>query len=212
MKILVTGKGGREHALITALNESPGKHEIYAWPAARPFSGSLTRLRSKISTNSSRGWLRQASALCVAGDESLLVTGDGLANLWRQRGHPLLGAAKESAQLEASKEFAKHFLTRHGIPTAGLRSPRRSVMPRPPPAKCPWFYSSTVSPREGRGCLHHAGDGGGVSHTVFVDRAFGPGRMVVEECLTGPELSVFCSIVDGRLPSPDTCARLQAHP
>ena len=55
----------------------------------------------------------------MAGEESYLVSGEGLANLCARHGIPCWGPPKESAQLEASKEFAKRFLVRHGLPTAG---------------------------------------------------------------------------------------------
>jgi phosphoribosylamine--glycine ligase len=198
MKILVTGKGGREHALITALSESPGKHEIYAWPG----SAAIFRIAHQTPVKNFEElvpWMAAAGIdLCVAGDESLLVTGDGLANLCEIAGIPCWGPPKESAQLEASKEFAKHFLTRHGIPTAGF-----SVAETLGDAQAATGKVPVVLKFDGLA----AGKGVAVCttpemveeflNTVFVDRAFGPGRMVVEECLTGPELSVFCSIVDG---------------
>lgn len=198
MKILVTGKGGREHALITALRESPGSHEIHSWP------GSAAIFRTALATPVKKfedlvPWMTQAGIdLCVAGDESLLVTGEGLANLCERAGIPCWGPPKESAQLEASKEFAKHFLTRHGIPTAGFAVAESLEQARAAAAKVP-----VVLKFDGLA----AGKGVAVCttpemveeflQTVFVQRAFGEGRMVIEECLDGPELSVFCSIVDG---------------
>lgn len=46
MKILVTGKGGREHALITALSESPGGHQLFAWPGSDAISALATRVEA----------------------------------------------------------------------------------------------------------------------------------------------------------------------
>ncbi len=198
MRILVTGKGGREHALITALQESPGAHEIFSWPG----SAAIFRTAQQTPVKDFDGlvpWMVEAKIdLCVAGDESLLVTGDGLANLCEAAGIPCWGPPKESAQLEASKEFAKHFLIRHAIPTAGFAVVETLEEARAVAAKVP-----VVLKFDGLA----AGKGVAVCttpemveeflQTVFVQRAFGDGRMVVEECLTGPELSVFCSIVDG---------------
>ena len=59
--------------------------------------------------------------LCVAGEESYLVKDEGLANACARVGIPCCGPVKESAQLEASKEFAKEFLLRHHIPTGQAR-------------------------------------------------------------------------------------------
>lgn len=118
MKILVTGKGGREHTLVTALTESPGSHEFYSWPGSDAIFGLAQHTPVK-SFDELVPWMVGAGIdLCVAGDENLLVTGDGLANLCARAGIPCWGPRKESAQLEASKEFAKEFLVRHGIPTA----------------------------------------------------------------------------------------------
>jgi phosphoribosylamine---glycine ligase len=198
MKILVTGKGGREHALVTALHESPGGHEIYSWPGSAAIF--LTARQAPVKDfDSLVPWMVQEGIdLCVAGDESLLVAGAGLANLCAKAGIPCWGPPKESAQLEASKEFAKHFLTRHGIPTASF-----AVAESLGDAQAAAGHVPIVLKFDGLA----AGKGVAVCTTpemvaafldkVFVQRAFGEGRMVVEECLTGPELSVFCSVVDG---------------
>jgi phosphoribosylamine--glycine ligase len=198
MKILVTGKGGREHALITAISESPGGHEIHSWPG----SDAIFRIAQRTPVREFAGlvpWMKEAGIdLCVAGDENLLVTGEGLANLCQAAGIPCWGPPKESAQLEASKEFAKHFLTRHAIPTAGFTAVETLEEARAAAAQVP-----VVLKFDGLA----AGKGVSVCttpemveeflDTVFVQKTFGPGRMVVEECLTGPELSIFCSIADG---------------
>lgn len=198
MKILVTGKGGREHALITALSESPGGHEILAWPG----SDAIFAIAGRTPVRDFAAlvpWMVEAGIdLCVAGDESLLVTGEGLANLCKAAGIPCWGPPRESAQLEASKEFAKHFLERHAIPTAKFAAVATLEEARAAATEVP-----VVLKFDGLA----AGKGVSVCttpemveeflETVFVQRAFGEGRMVVEECLTGPELSLFCSIVDG---------------
>ena len=59
--------------------------------------------------------------MCVAGEESYLVKEEGLANLCEQAGIPCWGPHKQSAQLEASKEFAKEFMLRHSIPTGAAK-------------------------------------------------------------------------------------------
>lgn len=198
MKILVTGKGGREHALVAALKESPGGHRIYAWPGSAAIFGTAQETPVREFEELVPWMVREQIDLCVAGEESLLVTGDGLANLCAQAGIPCWGPPKESAQLEASKEFAKHFLTRHGIPTASF-----AVVESIGDAHAATANVPVVLKFDGLA----AGKGVAVCttpemveeflQTVFVQRAFGEGRIVVEECLSGPELSVFCSIVDG---------------
>ena len=117
MKILVVGKGGREHALVQALAESPGKPEIFCFPGSDAIF-SLARAVPVKSMPALVAWMVENEIdLCVAGEESYLVKDEGLANLCEAAGIPCWGPHKQSAQLEASKEFAKGFLERHGIPT-----------------------------------------------------------------------------------------------
>ena len=107
MKILVTGKGGREHALITALSESPQKHEIFAYPGSDAIATLATRV-DVAGLPELITWMQQNSIdLCMAGEEALLVKDSGLSNLCAEASIPCWGPRKEIAQLEASKTFAK---------------------------------------------------------------------------------------------------------
>lgn len=200
MKVLVVGKGGREHAIITALHESPGETEIYSYPGsdaifaiAKPvdIDGSIASLTDFVKAN--------GIDLCVAGEESYLVKDEGLANACAAAGIPCWGPPKESAQLEASKEFAKEFMMRHSIPTGGYASVNSVEEAR---AAIGGKYP-TVLKFDGLA----AGKGVAVcpdeaSAEEFLDevlgqRKFGEGRLLVEEFLEGPEISIFASVVDG---------------
>lgn len=141
MKIAVIGKGGREHALVKALKESPSAPEMYCFPG----SDAINRLAEPIPARDLPtliDWMVSNKVdLCVAGEESYLVKDEGLANACARVGIPCWGPVKESAQLEASKEFAKEFLLRHRIPTGqgprgrhagrGAGIHRRSLSHRP---------------------------------------------------------------------------------
>ena len=104
-----------------------------------------------------------------------------------------------SAQLEASKEFAKEFMVKHHIPTADY-----SAVDTYDEAKAAITGYPVVLKFDGLA----AGKGVAVCATeaeadeflkeVMVDRRFGAGRMVVEECLTGPEVSVISAVSDGK--------------
>ena len=198
MKIMVVGKGGREHALVQALAESPSQPELFCFPGSAAIFESASPIPAD-SLESLVAWMQtNAIDLCVAGEESYLVTGGGLANLCQQAGIPCWGPHKESAQLEASKEFAKLFLLRNGIPTA--RATTTDTLEQAVAAIADEY--PTVLKFDGLA----AGKGVAVCpdetsaraflDEVFTQRRFGPGRLLVEQCLTGPEVSVFAAIVD----------------
>ncbi len=198
MRILVVGKGGREHALVRALAESPEKPELFCFPG----SDAIFEIAKPIEADgldSLIAWMKtHAIDLCVAGEESYLVKGEGLANLCAKHGIPCWGPPKESAQLEASKEFAKQFLVRNHIPTA--RATATDTLDEAVAAIAGEY--PTVLKFDGLA----AGKGVAVCpdepsamdflDEVFTQRRFGPGRVLVEQCLTGPEVSIFAAIVD----------------
>ena len=200
MKILVVGKGGREHALITAMHESATQTEIYSFPGSDAIS-ELAEVIKVDGLESLINWMKQHEIdLCVAGEESYLVTGEGLANLCEKEGIPCWGPHKQSAQLEASKEFAKEFMQRHDIPTGGATGCADADEAR---AAINGVYP-TVLKFDGLA----AGKGVAVCpdeasaeqflQEVMVERKFGEGRVLVEECLIGPEVSIFAAVVDGK--------------
>lgn len=198
MKILVVGKGGREHALIHTLSLSPAKPELFSFPGSDAIFA-LAKPTDATDLPSLISWMKANGIdLCIAGEESYLVTGQGLANLCEDNGIPCWGPPKESAQLEASKEFSKDFLLRNNIPTAkaitcdSLKSAVTAIDDTYP----------TVLKFDGLA----AGKGVAVCpdeksaldflNEVFTEKRFGEGRLLVEECLIGPEVSIFAAIVD----------------
>ena len=198
MRILVVGKGGREHALVRALSESPGKPEIFCFPGSDAIF-SIAKPVQVDGLESLIEWMKSnAIDLCVAGEESYLVKGEGLANLCEKNGIPCWGPPKQSAQLEASKEFAKEFLVRNNIPTA--RATATATLEEAVAAIAGEY--PTVLKFDGLA----AGKGVAVCpdeasaleflDEVFTQKRFGEGRVLVEQCLTGPEVSVFAAIVD----------------
>ena len=198
MRILVVGKGGREHALVRALAESPVSPEVFCFPG----SDAIFELAKPVAADGLESlveWMKaNAIDLCVAGEESYLVKGEGLANLCARNGIPCWGPPKESAQLEASKEFAKEFLLRNAIPTA--RATATDTLEEAVAAIAGEY--PTVLKFDGLA----AGKGVAVCpdevsalsflDEVFTQRRFGPGRVLVEQCLTGPEVSIFAAIID----------------
>ena len=205
LKVLVVGKGGREHALLTALAGSPTPTERYSFPGSDAIFASVAKPAPGVHDLPTLVAFveREAIDLVVAGEESYLVTGEGLANACGRIGVPCWGPPKESAQLEASKEFAKAFLVRHGIPTAkhavaGTLEEARDRIAEVAGSGAVVLKFDGLAAGKGVAVCPTRPEAEAFLHTLFVDRAFGPGRVVVEECLTGPEVSIFASLVDGR--------------
>ena len=119
MKIAVIGKGGREQALVETLAASPCKPELFTFPGSDAICRTATRIEADSFDALIQWMVDNRIDLCVAGEESYLVKEDGLANRCAAAGIPCWGPQKESAQLEASKEFAKNFLLRHNLPATG---------------------------------------------------------------------------------------------
>ncbi len=198
MNILVVGKGGREHALVRALVESPGTPEVYCFPG----SDAIFELAKPVAASDLEtlvAWMvANAIDLCVAGEESYLVTGAGLANRCEQAGIPCWGPPKESAQLEASKEFSKNFMLRHAIPTATATT--CDTLAEALAAIGGVFPTvlkfDGLAAGKGVAVCPDAASAQEFLDEVLTRRRFGAGRVLVEECLVGPEVSIFAAIVD----------------
>ena len=198
MKILVVGKGGREHALIRALAESPSAPVLYCFPGSdaifeRAHAVPVDGLHSLIE------WMvAEKIDLCVAGEESYLVKDEGLANLCEQVGIPCWGPHKQSAQLEASKEFAKNFLERQAIPTgkAQVVDTFEDAMTAIGGEYPTVLKFDGLAAGKGVAVCPDETTAREFLEEVLVEKRFGTGRLLVEECLTGPEVSIFAAIVD----------------
>ncbi|MFK7909413.1 MAG: phosphoribosylamine--glycine ligase [Akkermansiaceae bacterium] len=200
MKILVVGKGGREHALITALDESPVETEIYCFPGSDAISA-LAQSVEVDGLHSLIDWMSENEIdLCVAGEESYLVKDEGLANLCEKAGIPCWGPHKQSAQLEASKEFAKEFMLKHGIPTgaatgcADIDEARTAISGKYPTV----LKFDGLAAGKGVAVCEDETSAEEFLNEVLVERKFGEGRLLVEECLTGPEVSIFAAVCDDK--------------
>ncbi len=198
MKVLVVGKGGREHAIITAIAESPTETEIYSFPG----SDAIFELARPVEADGVASLIavmqREGIDLCVAGEESYLVKDEGLANACKAAGIPCWGPPKESAQLEASKQFAKEFMVRHGIPTGGYASVNtiddaRSAIDGKYPTVLKF---DGLAAGKGVAVCPDEASAEEFLQEVLVERKFGAGRLLVEEFLEGPEISIFVSVVD----------------
>ena len=200
MKIAVIGKGGREQALVETLAASPCKPELFTFPGSDAICQTATRIEADGLDGLIQWMVDNKIDLCVAGEESYLVKGEGLANRCAAAGIPCWGPQKESAQLEASKEFAKNFLLRHNIPTGmatAVESYDEAV------AAINGQYPTVLkfdglAAGKGVAVCPDAASAEEFLNEVFIQKRFGEGRMLVEEFLTGPEISIFGAICDDK--------------
>jgi len=207
MKILVLGGGGREHALVWKLNQSPHVEKIWCAPGNGGIAaeaecvaveagdvGAIVALAGKIQPD-----------LTIVGPELPLV--NGLTDAFRQRNWAVVGPSQQAAQLEGSKVFSKEFLKRHGIPTAKMYGTYDS------PTAVYSALSSVTWPMVIKADGLCAGKGVFLAPDFaaakdFVERVMeknelGPGgrRILLEETLEGEELS-FIILTDGRRYAP----------
>ncbi len=118
MKILVIGSGGREHALVWKLRQSPRVTKIYCAPGNGGIAGEAECLALDVKSLDSMVALANQIQpdLTIVGPELPLML--GVVDEFTRRGWRTFGPTSAAAQLETSKSFAKEFLQRHHIPTA----------------------------------------------------------------------------------------------
>lgn len=206
MKVLVVGSGGREHALAWKLAQSERVTSVYVAPgnggtALDPVLRNvpITDLQALADFAHS-----EKIALTVVGPEAPLAA--GLVDLFRTRGLRVFGPTRAAAQLESSKAFAKAFLQRHGIPTAGYAvftdaaaaHAHVDAQGAPIVIKADGLAAGkgvvvAMTPAE----AHAAIDDMLGDNTLGVVHADGVARVVIEEFMAGEEAS-FIVVCDGR--------------
>ena len=122
MKILVVGSGGREHALAWKLAQSEKIQVVMVAPGngGTALDGRLKNIFITDPVQLADFVQQEHIALTVVGPEAPLAA--GIVDIFRERGLKIFGPTKKAAQLESSKDFAKSFMQRHGIPTAAYQS------------------------------------------------------------------------------------------
>ena len=191
MKALVLGGGGREHALVRALSLDPGITDLHSAPG----NPGISELAENHVINVTDGLAvtelaaRIRAELVVIGPEAPLVA--GVADALRDRGIPVFGPDQDAARLEGSKAFAKEVMEAAGVPTAKARACRTASQVAE--------ALDTFGPPY---VVKNDGLAAGKGVVVTEDRAVAErharecGRVVIEEFLDGPEVSLFC-VSDG---------------
>jgi phosphoribosylamine--glycine ligase len=203
MNLLVIGKGGREHALVWKLAQSPRVGRVFCAPgnAGTAVDGVNVPLEADDFDKLARFALKEQVGLTIVGPEEPLAR--GIVDHFRKAGLRVFGPTKEAAQLEASKVFAKQLMRHADVPTAEFR-----VFDHPDPAR--HFIQNCRYPVVVKADGLAAGKGVIVCSTtedalaaverVMVREEFGraAGRqIVVEKRMQGEELSVL-AVAAGR--------------
>ena len=201
MKLLVIGSGGREHALAWRLAQGARVQKVFVAPG----NGGTAREpgAENVPITSLEGLVAFALAenvyLTVVGPEQPLA--DGVVDVFRSKGLRVFGPTQASARLESSKEFAKDFMVRHGIPTAAFASfDEAAAAHRYIDSHPGRIVVKADGLAAGKGVVV-AGDSGEAHRAVdqfLVDHTMGAAgnRVVIEECLDGEEAS-FIVMCDG---------------
>jgi phosphoribosylamine--glycine ligase len=192
LKVLLIGSGGREHALASALNRDPKLEELHVAPGNPGIAAIATIHEIDILNNDAIVELAKKLAvdLVVIGPEKPLV--NGVSDALAKAKIPCFGPSKAAAQLEGSKDFAKKVMSDAGVPTARSATCKNQVEIDKALDK---FGAPYVVKHDGLA----AGKGVVVTNDrdVAIAHALQSERVVIEEFLDGPEVSLF-GISDGQ--------------
>jgi phosphoribosylamine---glycine ligase len=213
MKVLVVGAGGREHALAWRLAQDPGVTALFCAPGNAGVSGVAEPV--PIDSGDVAALLafaeRAAIDFTVVGPEVPLDR--GIVDRFREAGRRIFGPPRAAAQLECSKAFAKGFMARHGIPTARYRVCETAAAARAVIAGGEFGFPVVLKAdglAAGKGVVVAANrdQADDAIRAAMDDRQFGAAgaRLVIEECLIGPEVSFF-ALCDGEHATPIASAQ-----
>ena len=207
MKILVVGGGGREHAIIRALKKSPDCTEIWCAPGNGGISYDATcKAIPATDVDAMVAFAKEEAFdyVVVAQDDPLAL---GMVDALAAVGIPAFGPDAAAARIEASKVFSKNLMKKYGIPTAGYEvfdDPAKVMDYIRAEAKYPVVIKADGLAL-GKGVLicQDEAEADAAVKEIMLDKKFGASgnRVVVEELLTGPEVSVL-SFCDGKTLKP----------
>jgi phosphoribosylamine---glycine ligase len=203
MKVLVLGSGGREHALAWRLSRDADVTEVVVAPG-NPGMARVARLvPADLAAPDELLALaaREHVDLTVVGPEAPLER--GVADLFRAHGRAIVGPSQAASALECSKAYAKAFMVRHDIPTARFVTCDRVEAALAAVGGSEFGFPVVVKAdglAGGKGVTvaENRADAEAAVRAAMLDRQFGAAgaTVVIEECLTGPEVSCFV-LTDG---------------
>lgn len=202
MKVLVVGQGGREHALLWKIKQSPTVEEVFCAPgnAGTAADGVNVDIADHDIAGLVRFAVDEQIGLAVVGPEVPLCA--GIVDAFEKAGIKAFGPSKAAAQLEGSKIFAKQVMRRANVPTAAVEIFSRAEeaigwLDRQEDR--PWVVKADGL-AAGKGAIVCADRAEAVDavNLILAQRAFGKAgdQLIIEECLVGQEASIL-AIVDG---------------
>ncbi|PKA98312.1 phosphoribosylamine--glycine ligase [Flavobacteriaceae bacterium MAR_2009_75] len=208
MNILVLGSGGREHTITWQLSQSKHSPKLFVAPGNAGTAKIATNIPIGVNDFDAikAATLENNIDMVVVGPEDPLVNGvhDYYLNDQEIKHIPVLGPQKAAAELEGSKEFAKKFMMRHGIPTAAYQSFSAETLSEGysflETLNAPYVLKADgLAAGKGVLILNDLNEAKRELKTMLVDEKFGSASttVVIEEFLSGIELSVFV-LTDGK--------------
>jgi phosphoribosylamine--glycine ligase len=201
MKILVLGSGGREHALVWKLRQSPRKPALYCAPGNAGTAQLATNVPIKVTEQQKLVAFAKSEGidLTVVGPDDALAA--GIVDLFQKNGLRIFGPTQSGARLESSKVFAKEFMQRHGIPTAksGSFSDSSEAQRFCQKARHPLVVKADgLALGKGVIIAQNSWESGLAVHEIMDARKFGDAgkQVLIEEFLEGEECSIH-ALVDG---------------
>ncbi len=202
MKVLVIGKGGREHAIVEAVSLSPQVHKIYCAPG-NPGMENLAQIVDIEETDAS-GLINfcqenKVDLTIVGPDASLAI---GIVDEFEKVGLKIFGPSLKAAQMETSKEFAKEIMKKYNVPTAKYASFKDydSALKYLQVSDYPIVVKFNAL-AAGKGVLicDSFKDAEKGIDDIFNKKVFGVGSIIIEEFLEGPEFSLMAFVGDGHI-------------